>query len=272
MLIRTGRDPLKGILWGYQIPEAFLVIGSQTEKRQESYLRNWLMARDPMAYILSHPVHSAIIPLWKPQTWRTYLRWEPCLSTETTTGMKTKTQAAKFLVMDTFQHVFGDCLEPDGQATFFGQLVPEAFDDIPLLLAQQIVWDLHEMGFCLELQLLDRELNALVDDRDAQTRKEKLADIFPGRIFFPYPTLPDRPFGLAAIDIKDRISSLEAFRRVMVCWRTASREIKNVPELNAEVLDEKLEFMEKKLVKFYVQQFYEASGRAAIFPLRFPTS
>ena len=58
----------------------------------------------------------------------------------------------------------------------------------------------------------------------------------------------------------------------MVCWRTASREIKNIPELNAEVLNEKLEFMEKKRVKFYVQQFYEASGRAAILPLRFPTS
>ena len=128
------------------------------------------------------------------------------------------------------------------------------------------------MGFCMELQYLDCQLYVPLHERDAKDRAKRLFAVFPNQIFFPYPSLPNKPCGLTATEIKERATSLDALRILMREWSTASREIKEIAPLDADKSESILEDAEKSLVKFYTQQFFEASGRAAVVPLQFPVA
>ena len=160
-------------------------------------------------------------------------------------------------------------LDKEAPVQFFGHVVPDA---PPELLGKQITWDLFELGFRQELDRLDQHLAPVPrkDDFEYEAfRQEILGLVFPGGM--RYNQLPSRAVGLAASDIRERAKSLEGLRRLMIWWRTASSSIKKMPPLLLQSNDFILQ-AERRLARFYVQQFFETSGRAAVIPHIFPAA
>ena len=140
-------------------------------------------------------------------------------------------------------------------------------------LCRQIAWELFEIGFRAELLHLDWELRPTSDDPsfDESERQERVAAIFTNGNHIRPHELPRVDEGLAAPRPRDRATALEAFRVVVSAWPGCPLVITQSEPLPT-LSEEKIEAVERALLRFYLQEFYEASGRAATVPHRYPFS
>lgn len=271
--------------WGYWVPEAALVVLPDNVARLGGYVANWLQAKEPWLYILANRA-SDFKPL-SGAMWRTYLQRFPKErppitrtqeSTRAQQKRKAQHQATREDVLTLFTHAFpgvpfskSNDVPIPSKVHWHGSLM--ANNPPSSHLCQQVAWELLEIGFRLELAELDRILAPRDSDNDEfndSLRQRRVAAVFANGNHIRPSSLPTAHAGLAADNLRDRAPSLEALRRVLCRWPSCPADVvESIPLVDIHDVA-KLAAMESRMVRYYVQEFYEASGRAASIPHMFP--
>ena len=256
-------------IWKYWVPEPAMLITSTKEDRRERYVRNWLRARDPWYWLISRAGHFCPPTL---QGWRDYLNFN--VKTVHDLGKNGQQAEQKRQVFRYFYAAFGESniLNSDGDVHWRGRKI----DTLDVKTIQEITWEVHEVGFRVELRELDRELVPVALSlshtarQDAETHRERMLN----RVFLGRPlvsdTLPTANVGLADHDIRARAESLDALRQVLVRWPGAPKVVLDCQVLTSLSPPETLQLAEVEMCRFYCQMFWETAGRAPIVPRRFP--
>lgn len=255
--------------FNYLVPEPALIIGPEDRARKFRYLCNWVLAREPWLYMVTHlafqqqPIHQ--------QWWRDYLNH---VNLGDTGKPGSATGERKGEVFALFSAIFPESdLNLRGQPTFFGRELQE----LDTRFCQEILWEVYEMGFRLELLAMDRRLcpsdsgspPSSASLYAEQCRIERVAEVFSQKTHFRISTLPTSHSGLAAVDIMDRVPALEALRQILKKWPGAPRSMKKT-KISAGMSPDALQMAEKGIIQFYVDTFYLYSSRAPLVPHRLP--
>ena len=134
-----------------------------------------------------------------------------------------------------------------------------------------IIWEVCELGFRHELLALDRLLvpkgDGIFDD---DHRENLLGRLFSDRSVFCVMELPGQPTGLAGPTPFHRVPFLEAFRKILSRWPRAPPSFYVDGPITTNISAEAITRRESELARFYVNTFFEQSGRAPIVPHAIP--
>ena len=98
-----------------------------------------------------------------------------------------------------------------------------------------------------------------------------VAQVFTSNSLWVVPDIPAADeSGLFATLPHRRINSLNAFRDILTGWRRCPQTILDARPLQISDTVEVIEELEFRLASFYIQPFFEASGRAPIVPHALP--
>lgn len=260
--------------WPFWVPEARLVVCSDTPARQRRFILNWLRVRTAWYYLLErrNGDDTVVVPLKAPQ-WREYLNTSERLAEEIASTNKSRHAEMKREVASIFQQVFGGdimaCEVPD---EWFGRAVNALDDGQWSRLSREVAWELSDVGFRVELCELDQVLAPAVagDDFEAEKRYDRVKRVFPYDGGLTLKALPQKPLGLASELIRERAPHLEALRSLICRWPSAPSAVVSCPPFT--VMSSRPLFLEREhlLLSFYCQTFYSIAGRAPILPRRFP--
>ncbi|KAJ3475062.1 hypothetical protein NLI96_g12084 [Meripilus lineatus] len=163
----------------YFVPEPALLVGPSIRPPKSRYFRNWLKG----------PADGA-----------------------------THTAKQKAEVLALFKAISSeDQIDTShNEVEFYGKSFPT--DPLETRLCQQVVWEVFEMGFRLELWALDKHICPSSSETphgeqiNEYLRLDLISKIFGGAGHIRLASLPTGDCGLTAMDIRDRIPALEAFR------------------------------------------------------------
>lgn len=139
---------------------------------------------------------------------------------------------------------------------------------------RQVVWDLYELNFRIELLALDRSVfpRGKITSEQSTVRENMMLDIFlDGTLIFH--RLPAKDLGLGAKDWLACIPYVEAFRKFIIDWPSSpSRTLVSIPDSLASAHDgeQRLLAAEGMLFSFYCQTFFLYFGRAPSVPHHLP--
>ena len=253
---------------GYFVPEPALLVGPSDVSRQLRYITNWLRAKDPWFHIVTHSVYKQG-PIHQ-QWWRNYLNHlylnEP-VDASTHSGKEKAKVFALFRALSPNDNVELS----QGDAQFYGQ----PFTSLnQVRMCQEILWEVYEMGFRLELLELDRRIRPSPSTLYSRQgfeyeRLNHISEIFGGGGTIRLEALPATNRGLASENPVDRVPALESFRQVLVRWPGVPPRLVQ-GRFTRQMPHQSIEELERVAVQFYLQQFFVHSSRAAIVPHRYP--
>lgn len=143
------------------------------------------------------------------------------------------------------------------------------------VLVCQITWELFEHNWHFELLNLDHA--ALPDiwakDHKTFTQHDLVMTLFPGNgsLFIWTGEFPTKDKGIASRDWQERQEFVEIFRHIVSLWpNPPSLVLDGCLEKTSSKLE--VEKMERLVVSFYLQSFWDFFGRAAICPRYIPHS
>ena len=215
-------------LKGYTCLDPFMIISEDVkEDRAAKNLICWMFVR--LKWLSQTVMMDADSPVAmpSPQHWRNFLV-EVAIATglEVRRGGGARKRDARSdpAVMESF---FEDKLSLNSPVDIcWGKQLVRSADDIRrgqfgilLLFTKEMVWDLFEHNFHLELLSLDRILVPRKNMSAAQCseREAKVADVVPQGLFvWSRPPLKDE--GLAGRLWEDRMEYVEAFRALLLTW------------------------------------------------------
>lgn len=266
---------------GYAFLDPYVLLAKSG--RVDIYFAAWLLFRSTCISRTLDPgsqLHTATtrreVPKPSPQEWRDFL-----FDLGFAYGLKEQTfgrPAKKPRTAESFREHF-DFVMPESCAPvdiyWRGQVVIPVSaihtgsislsDDI----RREIVWDLYEHNFRLELLALDcvifpRELMAA---EDVSLRDDMVLACFPGHTIINA-TYPSADSGLAARDWRVRRPFVEAFRLLLADWGTAEAKLLGAMatgDTERSVMD-----VEKVAYAFYCRNFFKYLGRAPCTPHLLP--
>jgi len=275
-------------LKGYPCLDPFVIVGQDIQDgRAAKNLLCWMFVRSNW---LSRTVtmdadNPVVMP--SPQHWRDFL-----VKIAVATGLEVRRTGgggqrgesrADSVVMRSF---FEDtsALKAPVDVYWGKQLVRSAQDirsgkiAISPLFAKEIMWDLFELNFRMELLSLDRVLvpRKYMSGAQRAEREAKVADVLPQGLFtWSQPSLRDE--GLAGRLWEDRMEYVEAFRELLSTWPGSTAGVLAVMSAGSRlgstfVSDrDRVERVEAVAYPFYCQTFFEYSGRAPTVPFHVPT-
>jgi hypothetical protein len=263
----------------YFFPEPGVFLSTQNVEAQKRYFYNWISYRDLFVYRVSSP-SFATNPL-RPAQWRTLLH-STCYRSGPTPAPASSslTDAAKrrLEVAD----LIGECSEQFSvevteahtiRAIWRGVVYPDA-DNIPDTIKREVLYDLYEAGFYLDLVYLNeaakKPKNPGEDADDPWTFNRLVKKCFPPRYLLKYPA--DLQFanqGLSAPTLEERLPQLLGMKQLMQQWKGRPRP----PELEVTKARESytsldIADLEKAVASYFTQTFFDYFGRAAIVPHR----
>jgi len=144
-------------------------------------------------------------------------------------------------------------------------------------VAKEIIWELFNQNFALELLALDRVIfpRDNMTDEEGMERDAKVSACFPDGILvgMNYPIVDQ---GLGALRWRDRIEYVEAFRMLLSTWRgpmlseDVALRLGGLPLVEATATEQHVEALEMVAYAFYCQTFFDHFGRAPCVPCRLP--
>lgn len=152
-----------------------------------------------------------------------------------------------------------------------------AYCQLPDRVAKEVIWDLFENNWRLELLALDRCVvtRSLLSWEEASERDLKVAKVLPGGNFIMH-LLPRSDNGLGATDWKDRMEYVEAFRKLLLGW--SGSHAQQLAAMSAGKRDGGSFYSEPHWVArveevaypFYCQTFFDYFARLPTVPLPLP--
>jgi hypothetical protein len=261
---------------GYQFPDPHLFLNTG---RRERYLCAWLTVRAGWIQSVLQATSSEHLPMT--QQWRDFLhkkipQQNPGVNLSARVPIKTSkqsTQRRKQRITqqgaEIFQMRLPEVTLP--HQVFWQEHMIQVGDECQITptLSAQILWDLFEHNFRLELLALEHIVMAREweDPEKAAKRDNLVRAVFPGDGGYFVGPLPSVDCGLAATSWEDRLLFVENFRVLVSGWDG------EVPEKLRDVVvssKEDVEYVEKVAVSHYCQTFFDWFGRAAICPHRLP--
>ncbi len=280
------------------------------QARLERHLIIWLLLRP--GWLMYTTSRSSVIPSVMPQTqhWKSYfvqlsrkLGFEKSISsapsssaasntfasndpsTQTARGRPEKKQkvqkARPGTTVDELESMFdfNVSTEPvdvywDGDLVKTRSMLDQGDFTLSAVTFRQVVWDLYEQNFRLELLALDRSIfpRGKMSGEQGSVRDNLLLDVFPDASYI-FHRLPSKDQGLGAKDWLARISYVEAFRKFMSDWPSSpSSTVGYISDSLASAADgeQRLLTCECTLFSFYCQTFFLYFGRAPSVPHHLP--
>lgn len=272
---------------GYAILDPFQIVGEKIKgDRVSKTVICWLFVRSSW---LSRKIMNdadSVVFMPTPQHWRDYM-----LKVGTSTGLETprterknpsrKEQTTGF---DQFHATLGFNGSPP-DIYWGGVLVGTAANFVSgkLSLSQgttrEVVWDLFEHNWRLELLSIDRVLlpRATMTASQRTEREALVLEVLPRGLFVMVtPSVKDE--GLAARRWEDRAEYVEAFRVLLASWPVPGAEV--LGQMSAGSWDgsslsfcsnqSTVEAVERVAYRLYCQTFFEYTGRAPTIPCSLP--
>jgi hypothetical protein len=152
--------------------------------------------------------------------------------------------------------------------------VDELANQLTPAITAEVLWELHEMGFRLELLALDQALAPHKWSTERVSRELAIRRVFPskhGKVAeFFVSSIPNRNQGLASFNWRERLQSIMALRDLMLAWSTCRSSIRNSPSLAKVTSQEAAACVERDVVEFYFSSFSNHFDRLPIPPVRLP--
>lgn len=272
---------------GHFLPSPSLFIGPTADGRRGAFFENWLRLR--VSLYSAHLGPPTQIKHFQSQEWRDYLGGVGNVAKDTVegalggagAGKRSKAAVRKEAVRLAVEEIFGggEAANPrllwDAPLKFCDQGYG-SFGDISVLDQREILWEVFEMGFRLELTILDRKLcpghnlSAATGDAMEVMRRDLVSKVSTYKLEPLRPRLvPDylMPAGLLAKVPAQRVPSLEAFRTLLSRWPGVPDTIRlQTPLTDSSVSVPTALAVGREMFGFYVQTFFEHSGRAPLVP------
>ena len=241
-------------------------------EKQARFFFNWLKYRPALLYRLV--AASGAKPVGN-QMWRTLLslpleRDEPVESHATSTKSGSRHELIRALLEEASKMGDIQLNSAPSNTVFWNQHQVHA-DRLPEpRVAQEILWELHELNFRFEFLALDYHAHDPTMSKDTKSREDMILACFPGGggESVLVVTISSAHLGLAAEIWQERVPHVVAMRDVMQSWRGFDSVDLVVRKEAKEYTESEVVVMETALAKFYAQSFFDFFGRAAILPRR----
>jgi hypothetical protein len=273
---------------GYMFPDPNSLAGL-SPTQQGKKIANWLAVRAGTYTRCFH--HAGILPPVAPAaTWRTLLNTdattiisgEPVLNAK---GKETKASQVRRVAKEIFGEELVAQLKGGVEELWWHetalQVNQQSIVDLDPNIVREVIWELFEHNFRYELLLLDMvAARSQWHDREdhvgqpyaAFARRETIREVFgdDGKFILwgdPFPTC-NSGFQAEALDM--RLPNLERLRKVMLDWPEVPSVLDH--SFYSEPGKERysVAVLERHVVKFYCQTFFDYFGRPPIVPHRIP--
>lgn len=269
---RTRDAPSQDYCWDFWVPEAAMLANAGNTDRSHRFAWAWLSARPAWFWILDNDClrHRGMKPP-SITDWKHYLNFG--LHPEDAEQGDTVTAKKKRVVMEYFTDILsGQPLLTPEEISW--RLQPFTGSEQQM---REILWELCDLGFRLELQELDTALIPAPADPVDRGEFEKERDQVLQQVFGTRPLLSRlenfTAEGFSASLVGDRIASLEGLRQVMLRWPNVPEGIRSCAPLVATSTPTALLVrVEAEICRHYCQTFWEWAGRAATIPRLWPLS
>lgn len=256
---------------GYAFPEPGLFLGVTSTEKQARFFFNWLKYRPALLYRLT--AASGPKPVSN-QLWRTLLSLpsEPALQPQTSSTKSAANHNIVYTLLDEASKTAGLQLNATTPVTIhWHQHQIDVKQLPPPKVAQEILWELHELNFRCEFLALDHHAHDPIQTNSSYLREEMVLACFPhggdATILVTDVSLATR--GLAAEDWRERAPYIIAMRTVLQSWMGFPHVAATLIEKEIDAFEEQeIMMMETTLTRFYTQTFFNFFGRAAILPRR----
>jgi hypothetical protein len=278
-------------LKGYAFPDPGLFISTLSATKREGYLATWLSSRAAWMCGMSKQLWpEGGCPTRVPsQLWRDFLR-KSCfpetadsisstssqshpagkINTRPAPSWHTKAQQRSQDVAKIFRNHTGEGLK-DVDSVYWRQkrLSKEDFTHLEPQVLSEILWDLYEHNWRLDLLTLDRIVKpSLWRGEQAHNQDVLIKSLFHNQSYL-VTDFPQSDIGISASSWKDRSPYINNFRQILSSWPSWSRLPQRVRERKLVTLED-VNVVERGLADFYCQTFFDHFGRAPITPHRFP--
>lgn len=254
----------KGLLkLGYAFPDPNMIVGSANVM---GYLITWLSRRGAVFW-REVSTESSMSSRATAQDWRSFLSrrlpTSPPASLPATAAQRRKAKAADYFA----ELVLKDMPE----AVYWrGQIINNG--DVPSPIAMEVLFELFEANFRVELLALDRVLmpKEWSNQSTHTARDELLRNVFfdpegkPGG-YYLIAEIPPENYGLASNNWEVRRVFVENLRLVMSSWPISRHRL---PGSTQSLMEFQFVEAERDIARFYCQRFFDMFGRAAVVPHR----
>ncbi|TFY56740.1 hypothetical protein EVJ58_g7450, partial [Rhodofomes roseus] len=271
---RVSKDCLPS---GHYVPNPATFASAKSLAR---YLETWLTIRPAYLQYLRQTVYASELLPQSKAVWNALLvmtddqrrafasRIRPSGPADKRGKMST-TEKARFQAMEYFARFFPtDDFDTPRNLVWFQYTVRTPVRDPPPSLVRQVVWELYELSFRIELSAMDFKICGMVSKSAVlrTARKTRICKCFFDQqiVFDAYPR---HNVGLASLHPYGLAVAVERLRRVLVDWPGATllQGIVRPEDPPALILD-----IEHSIASFYCQKFYDICGRPAVVPHRLP--
>jgi len=279
----------------YCLPEPGLFLATSTIRRSSTYFRNWLRFRLAWQWRLSRAghgpckmsntiwreclFHGFIVKSHEPGTQsgrkagglseRRDRRMTEALGGTVRADGTVTVESHKFPVSGTVA-----LLEGENHTRWQGEKVEFGPEELPDdKVVREVLWELHEWNFRLDLVALDHKLFRRKGEVDALERQRQISCCFvggdsPGFSVSRAPAIPTRDEGLACRDLREAWPYLKALADVLRDWEVeVDPRVRGLMEAT-EVNERDIGYMAEGLAKIYCRAAYEHCGRPAVTPHR----
>jgi hypothetical protein len=256
---------------GYRFPDPNMFVGTS---RRSTYLTNWLSSRDGWIQAVCHGINptEGDAPHPSSQMWRDWLHQafdsvnhsgkHP--STKVTMSQKRKETAVSLFKAHLHDSPSVETVFWRGQQISVGNI-----DSLAPRVIAEILWDLFENNFRLELLALDRVAQPSAwKGQGAFDRDRLLRSVFADDSYIS-DGIPAKNVGLASESIVDRRPYVNAFRTVISSWPNPPMGLAG-KSLGSDAKIPDILLVESVCVSFYCQTFFDYFGRAPVVPHRIP--
>jgi hypothetical protein len=272
---------------GYMFPDPNS-LASLSPTQQAKKIANWLSIRAGSYTRCFY--HAGILPPLAPAaTWRTLLNTdastilsEPVLNAK---GKETKASQVRRAAKEIFGEELVAQLKGGIEELWWHetalQVNQQSIVDLDANIVREVIWELFEHSFRYEFLLLDMvAARSLWHDPEdhvgrpyaAAARQDTIREVFgnDGKFLLWGDPFPTRNSGFQAETMDMRTPSLERLRKVMVAWPSVPSVLDHsfYPELGKDRYSPVV--LERRVVGFYCQTFFDYFGRPPIVPHRIP--
>lgn len=286
---RVKDHPDSTLLRGYALPDPHAFMNTKT--RLDTYIVSWLMIRPLWLNLATNRtgVEGNCSPYPEPQDWKNFLTdlhgnmglgLTPSNSKKSSApdGVQERDKRRKYEHNNTRLNKFNvDASNFTTPSDIFWRgeiLLTQAqvkmnytIDDT---IAKQVIWELINHNFALELLALDRVLFNKLSESDREERDANVAACFPNSVLvgLDFPMVDE---GLGALRWQDRVEYVEAFRLLLSTWEgDAAHELGRLGPLVDPLSQRRVEGVESRAYVLYCQTFFDWFGRAPTVPCRLP--